>query len=186
MCASIDGTGSIGEFIRTGLNWEQWDKNFREGVALPGGKERMLMDLTITGPGMFGLKRFFDYAQALDVKIETKRMFAFHPDIVFSPMAWPRHILNRIVNDNLDYIRPRATPKQQTLVRELEAMLTTPTFQEQWPDQAEESFFKGRNWQNKIAEIRRDETALRIEDIYSEDAELFDWWLRLDPKHNQV
>ena len=184
MCASIDGTGSIGEFIRTGLNWEQWDKNFREGVALPGGKDRMLMDLTLTGPGMFGLKEFFDYALALDVKIETKRMFAFHPDIVFSPMAWPRHILNRIVNDNLDYIRPRATPKQQTLVRELEAMLTTPTFQEQWPDEAEDSFFKGRNWQNKIAEIRRDETALRIEDIYSSDVELLDWWNRVDLKHN--
>ena len=35
MCASIDGTGPIGEFIRTGLNWEEWDRNFREGVALP-------------------------------------------------------------------------------------------------------------------------------------------------------
>ena len=43
----------------------------------------MLMDLTLTGPGMFDLKNFFDYAQELDVKIETKRMFAF-PCIVFN------------------------------------------------------------------------------------------------------
>ena len=186
MCASIDGTGKIGEFIRTGLKWDQWDQNFREGVALPGGKDRMLMDLTLTGPGMFDLKRFFDYALELDVKIETKRMFAFHPDIVFSPMAWPRHILNRIVNDNLDYIRPRATDKQQTLIRELENMLVTPTFQEQWPDQAETAFFKGRNWQDKIADIRRGEGSTRIEHIYAADPELLDWWMRLDPKHNQV
>ena len=185
MCASIDGTGTIGEFIRTGLKWEQWDRNFREGVVLPGGRDRMLMDLTLTGPGMFDLKNFFDYALELDVKIETKRMFAFHPDIVFSPMAWPRHILNRIIQDNLDYIRPRATHKQQTLIRELENMLVTPTFQEQWPDQAEESFFKGRNWQNKIADIRNNETSTRIEHIYSADPELYEWWMRLDPKHNQ-
>ena len=46
----IDGTGDIGEFIPTGLNWEQWDKNFREGVALPRGNDKMLMDLTLTGP----------------------------------------------------------------------------------------------------------------------------------------
>jgi hypothetical protein len=181
MCASIDATGDIGEFIRTGLKWDQWDKNFREGVALPGGKDRMLMDLTLTGPGMFDLKRFFDYALELDVKIETKRMFAFHPDIVFSPMAWPRHILDRIIKDNLDYIVPRATHKQQTLIRELENMLVTPTFQEQWPDQAEEMFFKGRNWQDKIADIRP-EQPLRIEDIYRADRELYDWWMRL-PKH---
>ena len=185
MCASIDGTGKIGEFIRTGLKWDQWDQNFREGVALPGGRDRMLMDLTLTGPGMFDLKRFFDYALELDVKIETKRMFAFHPDIVFSPMAWPRHILNRIVNDNLEYIRPRATHKQQTLVRELENMLVAPTFQEQWPDQAETAFFKGRNWQDKIADIRSGEGTTRIEHIYAADTELHDWWMRLDPKHNQ-
>ena len=178
MCASIDGTGKIGEFIRTGLKWDQWDQNFREGVALPGGKDRMLMDLTLTGPGMFDLKNFFDYALELDVKIETKRMFAFHPDIVFSPMAWPRHILDRIVKDNLDYIVPRATHKQQTLIRELENMLVTPTFQEQWPDQAEEMFFKGRNWQDKIADIRSGEGSTRIENIYSVDSELYDWWMR--------
>ena len=185
MCASIDGTGPIGEFIRTGLKWNEWDQNFREGVALPGGKDRMLMDLTLTGPGMFDLKNFFNYALELDVKIETKRMFAFHPDIVFSPMAWPRHILDRIIKENLDYIVPRATHKQQTLIRELENMLVTPTFQEQRPDQAETAFFKGRNWQDKIADIRP-EQPLRIEDIYKADSELYDWWMRLDPKHNQT
>jgi hypothetical protein len=178
MCASIDGTGKIGEFIRTGLNWEQWDKNFREGVALPGGKEKMLMDLTLTGPGMFDLKNFFDYALELDVKIETKRMFAFHPDIVLSPMAWPRHILDRIIVDLLDYIAPRATHKQQTLIRELENMRHTPTFQEQWPDNAEWAFFKGRQWQDQIADIRADECDLRIEHIYAADPELHDWWCR--------
>ena len=177
MCASIDGTGQIGEFIRTGLNWNQWDKNFREGVALPGGKDKMLMDLTITGPGMFDLKNFFDYALELDVKIETKRMFAFHPDIVLSAMAWPRHILDRIIDDLLDYIRPRATHKQETLIRELEGMKQSPTFEEQWPDTHKESFFNGRNWQDKIAEIRPEQN-MRIEDIYQEDPELYAWWTR--------
>ena len=105
------------------------------------------MDLTLTGPGMFDLKNFLDYALELDVKIETKRMFAFHADIVLSPMAWPRHILDEIVNDILDYARPIVTEKQQTLIRELEQMLVSPTHQEQWPDNAEEQFFNGRRYQ---------------------------------------
>ena len=184
MCASIDGTGDIGEFIRTGLNWQEWDKNFREGVALPGGNDKMLMDLTLTGPGMFDLKNFFDYALELDVKIETKRMFAFHPDIVMSAMAWPRHILNRIIDENLEYIRPRATHKQQTLINELENMKVTPNFEEQFPNEHENSFFNGRNWQDKIAQIRPKEK-LTIQDIYAKDSELFDWWMRPDRKHNQ-
>jgi hypothetical protein len=136
------------------------------------------MDLTLTGPGMFDLKNFFDYALELDVKIETKRMFAFHPDIVFSMMAWPRHILDRIVQENLDYIKPRATHKQETLIRELEGMLKSPTFQEQWPAEAEKQFFNGRRWQDTIADMRKSECSLRIEDIYKRDPELYEWWTR--------
>ena len=187
MCASIDGTGPIGEFIRTGLNWEEWDRNFREGVALPGGHEKMIMDLTITGPGLFDIKNFLDYALELDVKIETKRMFAFHPDIVLSPMAWPRLILNEIVNDFLDYCRPRVTDKQGTLIRELEGMLTAPTFEEQFPDTHREQFFNGRAYQQIIHNIRKDgqDGRLTINDIYSEHPELWSWWNRPDPKHNQ-
>ena len=187
MCASIDGTGPIGEFIRTGLNWEQWDQNFREGVALPGGHDKMIMDLTITGPGMFDLKNFLDYALELDVKIETKRMFAFHPDIVLSPMAWPRHILDEIVNDVLDYARPLVTEKQQTLIRELEGMLTAPTFQEQFPDTAEEQFFNGRGYQQILHNIRKDgeDGRLTLGDIYRQHPELWLWFSRPDRKHNQ-
>ena len=187
MCASIDGTGPIGEFIRTGLNWEEWDQNFREGVALPGGKDKMIMDLTITGPGMFDLKNFLDYALELDVKIETKRMFAFHPDIVLSPMAWPRHILDEITNDILDYARPIVTEKQQTLIRELEGILESPTFQEQFPDTAQEQFFNGRNYQQIIHNIRKDgeNGRLTLGDIYRQHPELWMWFSRPDPKHNQ-
>ena len=60
MCASIDGTGDIVEFIRKGIVWEQWLDNFKEGLAAPGGKDKMLFDLTITGPGMFSIKDLFD------------------------------------------------------------------------------------------------------------------------------
>ena len=52
------------------------------------------------------------------------------------------------------------------------------------PNEAEDAFFKGRNWQDQIANIRPDEK-LRIEDIYKQDSELYDWWMRIDRKHNQ-
>ena len=63
------------------------------------------------------------------------------------------HILNRTPDENLDYIRPAAMHKQQTLINELENMKVTPNFEEQH-DEHEDSFLNGRNWQDKIAEIR--------------------------------
>jgi hypothetical protein len=179
MCASIDGTGKIGEFIRTGLVWEEWLENFKQGVALPGGKDKMLLDLTITGPGMFSLKELFDLSQELGVRMETKMMFAFHPDMVFSPFAWPRHILDKVIQENLDYMEPIAEKNQETLINTLREMKSRPTFAQQWNDHHKPSV-GGRQFQAKLSEIRKDKQIgmPTIEDIYQEHCpELYDWWM---------
>jgi len=176
MCASIDGTGEIVEFIRKGIVWEEWLKNFKQGLDLPGGKERMLFDLTITGPGMFSLKDLFDLSLELDVKIETKIMFAFHPDIVFSPFAWPRHILDKHIHSLLNYMEPKATHRQETLIRTLKEMLNRPTFAEQWPDTHKQAFKNGNYYQKRLDVIRQDK--LTIEKIYGLDSELIDYWIK--------
>ena len=176
MCASIDGTGEIVEFIRKNIVWKEWLTNFKEGLKLPGGKDKMLFDLTITGPGMFSIKDLFDLSLDLDVKIETKIMFAFHPDIVFSPFAWPRNILDKKIDELLLYIEPKATQKQTTLVTTLKEMKNRPTFAEQWPDIYLDEFKKGKNYQNQLDKIRNEK--ITISDIYKHDTELYEWWNR--------
>lgn len=176
MCASIDGTGDIVEFIRKGIVWDEWLDNFKEGLAAPDGQNRMRFDLTITGPGMFSLKELFDLSLEFGVRMETKIVFAFHPDIVMSPFAWPRDILDRIIDDNLAYMEPRATENQMTLVNTLREMKTRPTFEEQWPEKYREEFIKGRTYQEKLDRIRQEQ--YRLEDIYKLDDELYEWWMR--------
>jgi hypothetical protein len=175
MCASIDGTGDIVEFIRKGIVWEDWLSNFKRGLETPGGKHKMLFDLTITGPGMFALKDLFDLSLELDVRIETKIMFAFHPDIVFSPFAWPRSILDRKLDELLAYMEPRATDKQHTLISTLKSMKERPTFEEQWPDQYVQGKQNGKGFQERLDQIRQEK--YRLEDIYKADDELYNWWI---------
>jgi len=174
MCASIDGTGEIVEFIRKGIVWEKWLDNFKQGLSLPGGKDKMLLDLTITGPGMFSLRDLFDLSLELDVKIETKIMFAFHPDIVFSPFAWPRDILDRHIDQLLEYMQPRATFKQQTLINTLKEMKNRPSFQELWPNEYKKGFINGKNYQLRLDQIRND--VINLDTIYKLDQDLYKWW----------
>ena len=178
MCASIDGTGDIVEFIRKGIVWEEWLDNFKQGLTLPGGKEKMRFDLTITGPGMFSLRDLFDLSLELDVSMETKIMFAFHPDIVMSPFAWPRHILDRKLDQLLAYMEPRATQRQMTLVNTLSEMKNRPTFAEQFPDTHEQQFKNGKGYQDRLDQIRQEQ--FRLKDIYRADPELYDWWCRYE------
>jgi hypothetical protein len=174
MCASIDGTGKIGEYILTGLKWDEWLKNFKQGLELPNGQHRMMIDLTITGPGMFSLKDLFDLSQELDVRIETKIMFAFHPDIMFTPLSWPRDILNEMIDELLAYMEPKSTDKQRTLVDTLKSMKDRQTHEEAFPDTYKTAALNGKNWLKRLEEIRKD--TYTIEDIYSENKNLSDWW----------
>jgi len=174
MCASIDGAGQIGEYIRTGLKWNEWLENFKQGLALPNGKDKMIIDLTITGPGMFSLKELFDLSVELDVRIETKIMFAFHADIMFTAMAWPRDILEEVIDDVLAYVKPRAGHKQQTLINTLESMKTRQTHQEAFPETYKKAALNGKNWLKRLEIIRKD--TYTIEDIYSKNTKLIKWW----------
>lgn len=175
MCASIDGTGDIVEYIRTGIKWNQWLENFKYGLSLPGGHDRMKLDLTITAPGMFSLRDLFDLSLELDVEVITKITFAFHPDIMWSPMSWPRNILNRHIEDLLSYMKPRATGKQWSIISALESMRDTrKTHQEAWPDTYKSAARNGANWVRQLEKIRQDRTTMSS--IYAADLELLEWW----------
>lgn len=174
LCASIDGTGKNVEYMRHGIVWQNWLNNFKRGLKLENGHNNMIIDLTITGPGMFDIKKLFDLALELDVKIETKIVFAFHADKIVSPFAWPKHILHRHINDILRYITPRATYKQQSLVDVLNNMLTQKTFEERWPDEYLIEFAKGKENEIRLDALRND--SYTLENIYSQDPELLKWW----------
>jgi hypothetical protein len=176
MCASIDGTGEIVEYIRTGIKWDKWLENFKKGLELPNGKDKMILDLTLTAPGMFSLKELFDLSIELDVKIETKTTFGFHADIMWTPLSWPREVLNEMVDDILDYIRPRATWKQETLIGNLEALKNTrKTHEEEWPETYKQAALNGKNWVKRLESIRGD-TNVTMRSIYSRNPKLLQWW----------
>lgn len=174
MCASIDGTGDIVEFIRKGIKWDVWLDNFKQGLMLPGGNRKMRLDITLTGPGMFAIKDLFDLSLELGVGCETKIMFAFHPDIVFSPFAWPRHILDRHIDELLAYMEPIARHDQMSIVNTLKEMKNRLTFAEQFPDTYEEAFRRGKGYQDRLDSIRDEK--ITIADIYAADPELLEWW----------
>ena len=178
MCASMDGTGKIAEYIRSGLKWDEWLANFKQGLALPNGHDKMKFDLTITAPGMFSLKEVFDLCLELDVEIITKITFAFHPDIMWTPMSWPRPILNSIIDDILEYIQPKVTRKQQSVVDALISMKTTrQTHEEAFPDTFKAAAKNGKGWVHELAKMRKD--TYTIEDIYSTNPDLIKWWLTI-------
>ena len=166
ICSSLDGTGEVGEYIRDGLNYQQWLRNFKEGLAVSKTSREMRLDYTLTMPGLLELKNMFDLSKELDTEILTKVMFTFSDEEILSPLALPKMLLHTIIDEALAYMEPRATRKQKALIDVLKNLKTRETFT---------ATQKGKQRQESIDKIRGQD----ITKILNRDERVLDWWTEI-------
>ena len=102
ICASIDGTGEVGEYIRTGLKYDEWLENIRYGLKFCDPRQahkRIQLDLTITLPGLFDLENMVKLSNELGVELLTKQVFNFSKDNAMAPLFMPYDIMSEIIDD---------------------------------------------------------------------------------------
>jgi hypothetical protein len=168
ICASLDGTGKIGEYIRTGLDFNAWLENFSQGVKIRRHRRQTRIDFTLTLPGMFEVTRIEQLSRQLDVDVLAKVVFSFSPDIVMSPLALPRELLHPWIDE---HISGKTTGALRDILVQLK---TRPTFAEQWPDTYKSGLIKGKQRIQRLEEIRKD--VYTMEDILAERPEVLKWW----------
>ena len=168
ICASIDGTEKIGEYIRTGLDYNQWLGNFRQGVEVATHRRQMRIDFTLTLPGMFEVGNINRLANELGVDVLAKVIFSFSPDIVMSPLALPKHLLHEWVDEQLATVV--GGPLRDILVQ----LKTRPTFAEQWPNEYKQAIARGKERVLKLESIRTQ--PITMEEILSERKDVLQWW----------
>jgi organic radical activating enzyme len=176
--ASIDGTDKIVEYVRHGIKWEKWLDNFKKGLFLNElyGDDGMVLDVTITSPGLFSMKDLFDLALELNVKSYIKKTFAFDSSIIMSPSMIPRNILNEIIDDNINYMKTKVTPKTKIYIESLEDLKITNTFEEIY-DNYLEGIAEGKKRMILIDSLRHNEGVL--ESIFSKNTDLINWWVSI-------
>lgn len=171
ICASLDGTGAIGEYIRDGLDYERWLANYRHGLAHRRYSRQMRIDFTLTLPGMLEVHRIQQLAQELGSEILAKVIFSFTPDIILSPLALPRQILD-------DWIDRTAAALSDGALKDVVVQLRQrPVFEQQWPDQYQSALRKGKARLKRIDAIRGGQT---LADILLQDKTLHTWYEQIN------
>jgi len=174
ICASLDGTGEIGEYIRTGLNYNKWLEYYKQTQQIQTNSRQMRIDFTLTLPGLFEIENIINLSKELNTMLLAKVIFSFTPDIVLSPLALPKNILHRYVNEILENIRPKITSNQRPLLDVLENLLQRKTFEEEWPEWHEEAISNGKKRIQTLEKIRNDNYTMA--DILKQDKEIYEWW----------
>ena len=167
ICASLDGTGEVGEYIRTGLRYTEWKENFQRGLDIQRHRRQMRIDFTLTLPGLFEVENIQKLADELGVDILAKVVFSFGPDIVMSPLALPRDILDKKINE--------LVPNVRGALRDVLLQLKNrQTFQEQWPDSWHAGLARGKARVLKLEQIRQD--SFTMLNILEQDKVIKAWW----------
>ena len=182
----IYGAGAIGEYIRTGIKWDEWLDNFKRGIYLNEqyGDDGMVFDVTLTTPGLFGLKDLFDVVTELDVKSYFKFTYGFTPNVLMCPDALPKSIVeyyyksdelgdplvseDHIIafewatNQELEDMEPRKTWKTQVYIDSLKALIKRPSFEQQWEgEELREGLHNGKKNIMFLEKIRDQELTYR-------------------------
>lgn len=168
ICASLDGTAEIGEYIRDGLDYQAWRSNYQRGMASRRYPRQMRIDFTLTLPGMFEIKHIEDLGKELQSEILTKVMFAFSPDILMSPLALPKSLLHPWIDELLDQIN---TKSLHDLLSQLKLR---DTFDETWPDDYRQSLVKGKARLLKLESIRKNK--ITMDEILASRPKILEWW----------
>ena len=167
ICASLDGTNQIGEYIRTGLDYEQFCRNFESGLAIATNPRQMRLDFTLTLPGMFEATAMETLSQQYGVQLLAKVMFSFTSDIVMSPLALPRSLLEPWIDE---LVEQTSGALRDVLLQ----LKNRPTFEEQWPDQYRAGLARGKARVLKLESIRTAST--NMAEILSARPQVRKWW----------
>ena len=168
ICASLDGTGRTGEYIRTGLDYSTWRDNFALGVDISAHRRQMRIDFTLTLPGLFEVQNIQKLADEFGVDLLAKVVFSFTPDIVLSPLALPRELLHSKLDSIITNL-PNGALKDVLL-----QLKSRPTFEEQWPDTYRAGLAKGKRRILQLEKIRGDTYTLA--NILAEDTNILEWY----------
>ena len=136
----------------------------------------MRIDFTLTLPGLLEVESIQALADQLGVDVLAKVIFSFSPDIVMSPLALPRELLDNQINRLLGQLPSGALADMLTQLK------SRPTFAEQWPDQWEHGLVYGKRRMLRLEKIRN--TDYGLDKIYEQDTEIDKWWKAIRTDQN--
>ena len=172
--ASIDGTGEIGEYVRTGLDYKKWLENMRYARNFVKNPRQLQLDLTVTFPGLFDLDNMYDLHKELEVPLLLKKVFTFTPDVYMSPLWIPKKLLTKLVDKAKQKVKnERKTVFNLSYIEGLDDLLKHKCNDERYDKETCQ-----QGWRNGKAECERIDNirGTDIKKILAREPEVLEWW----------
>jgi sulfatase maturation enzyme AslB (radical SAM superfamily) len=181
LMVSLDATGEIGEYIRTGLNWSQLLENLEKVLHHISHQRTLAISHCMTTPGIFDLPRFLEFANRMNLSIVSQMVeFGYESnwENPLSPLFFPKSIREPWINRTLEKISSKRRETNDSVFLLLEKIKNM--------DDLPLAKDREKNIGGTLRKIRQIEDfrgGNRLEDFLKEEPELFAWLKRFANWH---
>ena len=172
--ASIDGTGEVGEYVRTGLKYDEWLANMRYGKKFVRHPRQLQLDLTVTLPGLFDLENMYALQKDLGIPLLCKKVFSFSPDVYMSPLFMPKELLHPMVEEVQNKLSDeKVTIFNSAFIEGLQDLKNHPTNDQRYDKQTCLKGWKDGKQRCETIDKRRNTD---IKSIFKVNQKVLEWW----------
>ena len=101
---SLDATGSIGEWVRTNLNYEEWKKNIEKIANYRDNNQHLDLHLaiTVTTPTLFDLENLYELCIEYKIHPDFQTCYSTVANNLLSPKSFPKNLIEPIIQKFLN------------------------------------------------------------------------------------
>lgn len=105
---SLDGTGNIGEWVRSNLNYNKWREHFSKMIELRNNTNniKVFLWVTVTTPTIFDFENLYELCKEFNVVPTISSCYTGEPFNLLTPRAFPkemvRDVFNKFLNNHLN------------------------------------------------------------------------------------
>ncbi len=171
---SIDGVEKTAEFVRDGLRWDEWFRNYQL-LKEHLGEKSIRFNITVTIPVLLDIVNMSSFLDKEKIDFSISSSYAEGNELLLSPLALDRETLKDIVTTRLIHVENKDI--RQYLENLLEHKDLVPL------DNLKENFVAIRTYYIKIDSTKKRSSTI---EYFSNQVELRKWWDLICPKNLQA
>lgn len=179
---SMDGAGAIAEYIRSGLEWTKWVENLRYLRTYKPENCRVIIDFTMTLPGLLDLDTFIDFVNKERLTVECKIVGIDQENFALSPFSLPRNILVEIIDDLLTKETEKLTEYSSGIYRFVRDLRDGET---NIKNAHLLDLAVSKKRLQELDKKRQADTVLNYELIVAKNQKVAQWWKQISPPQTE-
>lgn len=177
LSCSLDGTGDIGEWIRSNLNYTIWRENFSKMVREKNeyNNIQLYIAVAVTTPTLFDLENLYKLCLEFNILPGFQTCYVGSSFSLLTPLSFPKEMIRSLVNEFLEKYSADQNPTIN-LFRDYLNFLVEKEFFDNDPNYLDE-FKKGVTHINYL-ELNRPHLTTTFESILSTNKPLYEFYMK--------